>query len=114
MPSYWPLRYLRLFWHLAHGECLHCWLVIECAVQYPKLKHALKKGAHLIAGLRHVAHALLAGADAKQQSALEAVAVGEAESMNGDAGVASAKYIRDRGGGPRDLPFPAARQLRAH
>ena len=28
--------------------------------------------------------------------------------------VASAEYLRDRVGVPRDLKFPAARQLRAH
>lgn len=70
--------------------------------------------ANTVAGLRHVAHALLAGADAKQHSASGAVAVGEGESMNGDAVVASAMYVRDRVGVPRDLPLPAARQLRAH
>jgi glutathione S-transferase len=64
--------------------------------------------------LRHVAHALLVGVEAKQQSpdvlsaaegpmALPAVPVAE-----------SARYLRDRVGVPRDLPFPAARQLRAH
>ena len=66
------------------------------------------------AGLRHVAHALLVGADAKQQSASEALAVNETESMNGEAVAPSAMYIRDRVGVPRDLPLPAARQLRAH
>ena len=66
-----------------------------------------------VAGLRHVAHALLVGADAKQQPA-SGVTVGEGESMDGDAVVASAMYVRDRVGVPRDLPLPAARQLRAH
>ncbi len=74
----------------------------------------LMSEASALAGLRHVAHALLAGPDAKQRAASEAVAVGESESMNGDAVVASAVYIRDRVGVPRDLPLPAARQLRAH
>lgn len=61
-----------------------------------------------------MAHALLVGPEAKQQSASDGMAVGEAQSMNGDAVVPSAMYIRDRVGVPRDLPLPAARQLRAH
>ncbi len=61
-----------------------------------------------------MAHALLAGAEAKQQLASEALAVGAAEAMNGEAVVQSAMYVRDRVGVPRDLPLPAARQLRAH
>lgn len=55
-------------------------------------------------------HALLAG----PESASGALAIGEGGSMNGDAVVPSAMYIRDRVGVPRDLPLPAARQLRAH
>lgn len=66
------------------------------------------------AGLRHVAHALLMGAEVKQRSAAEALTVGDKQSMNGDAVAPSAMYIRDRVGVPRDLPLPAARQLRAH
>ncbi|EIE23653.1 glutathione S-transferase [Coccomyxa subellipsoidea C-169] len=60
------------------------------------------------AGLRHVAHALLEGAHASS------LRVGDGENLPGDAVVASAEYIRDRVGVPRDLPYPAARQLRAH
>ena len=64
--------------------------------------------------MRHVAHALLMGAEVKQRSAAEALTVGDKQSMNGDAVAPSAMYIRDRVGVPRDLPLPAARQLRAH
>ena len=67
-----------------------------------------------IAGLRHVAQALLDG----PESAAKTLHAGM-ESANGDAlpggpVCASAAYLRDRVGVPRDLPLPAARQLRAH
>ncbi|KAK9905873.1 hypothetical protein WJX75_007986 [Coccomyxa subellipsoidea] len=60
------------------------------------------------AGMRHVAHALLEGVDASS------LHVSDGEKLPGDAVVASAEYLRDRVGVPRDLPYPAARQLRAH
>ncbi|CAL8471991.1 g11533 [Coccomyxa elongata] len=60
------------------------------------------------AGLRYVAHALLEGVEA---SGLQ---VGDGKKHPGDPVVASAEYLRDRVGVPRDLPYPAARQLRAH
>jgi glutathione S-transferase len=63
---------------------------------------------HTVSGLRHVAHALLAGPEA---SVLQA---GPEEALPGAAVAASAAYLRDRVGVPRDLPLPAARQLRAH
>ena len=57
-----------------------------------------------------MAQALLKGTDGNS------IQVGGMMSQGLDGGpvVASAEYLRDRVGVPRDLPFPAARQLRAH
>ena len=63
---------------------------------------------HSATGMRHVAHGLLEGVDASS------LHVSNGEKLPGDAVVASAEYLRDRVGVPRDLPYPAARQLRAH
>ncbi len=86
--------------------CLYDAQQHEPGVASIDLRKALKVcGA---SGLRHVAHALLEGADASS------LRVGDGEKLPGNAVVASAEYIRDRVGVPRDLPYPAARQLRAH
>ena len=63
--------------------------------------------------MRHVAHALLVGVEAKQAGD-HPLKVGEDQPVSGFAVVPSAAYLRGRVGVPRDLPLPAARQLRAH
>ena len=67
---------------------------------------------HLAAGMRHVAHALLVGTDAKQAG--EQQLVKDAEGSPGRPVAISLNYMATRVGVPRDLPLPAARQLRAH
>lgn len=72
------------------------------------------------AALRHVAHALLEGVEAKQESqhmlkgqpldSLESAG----DSLIGAPVIPSLAYLRDRVGVPRDMKFPAARQFRAH
>jgi glutathione S-transferase len=62
---------------------------------------------HHCAGLRAVAHALLTGTGSST------LKVGNGPHA-GEETVASLSYLRDRVGVPRDLPLPAARQLRAH
>ena len=73
--------------------------------------------ACLGAALRHVAHALLVGADAKQRGADALAAGGQGGAglaHEAEPAAAALAYMRDRVGVPRDLPLPAARQLRAH
>eukprot|EP00879_Flechtneria_rotunda_P013937 GHRR01014556.1.p1 GENE.GHRR01014556.1~~GHRR01014556.1.p1 ORF type:complete len:360 (+),score=94.86 GHRR01014556.1:732-1811(+) len=74
---------------------------------------AAEHTAAVDAALRHVVHALLTGVQEKQvmQEALQIKDLGE---FDGAAVMASAEYLRDRIGVPRDLKLPAARQLRAH
>lgn len=78
------------------------------------------------AALRHVAHALLVGVEGQGEAAALRAMVGGEGGGGGGAGagaavvgdvpavVASLEYLRDRVGVPRDMRFPAARQLRAH
>ena len=65
--------------------------------------------ADVDAALRRVAHTLLEGAEGGGEQG----AGGPATEAGGDV-VLSLAYLRNRVGVPRDLPFPAARQLRAH
>jgi len=65
--------------------------------------------------LRHVAHALLIGYNAKQSSPEHALKKAEdGDGMDGTDVVPSLAYMRDRICVPRDLSYPQARQLRAH
>lgn len=65
------------------------------------------------AALRSIAASLLAGDDAGGVSGDEKAGGGAAARRAAPAAAAVA-YMRDRIGVPRDLPLPAARQLRAH
>ncbi len=71
-----------------------------------------------VPAMRHVAHALLVGADANQRGA-DALPNGSSGSgagqgFEGEPAAAALAYVRDRIGVPRDFPLPAARQLCAH
>ena len=57
------------------------------------------------AALRHVVHALLAGPDA---------AAANLSPLEPTTTVKALGYLRDRVSVPRDMSYPAARQLRAH
>ncbi|GLI60527.1 hypothetical protein VaNZ11_002533 [Volvox africanus] len=74
---------------------------------------ALGHVAEADAALRHVAHALLVGVEAKQVSP-QALQTSTSTGLPGKAVVSAAEYLRDRVGVPRDMRYPAARQLRAH
>jgi hypothetical protein len=65
------------------------------------------------AALRHVVQALLVGVAEKQVTEHE-LQVAPGGQLDGEAVAASAAYLRDRIGVPRDMRLPAARQLRAH
>ncbi|KAK9840509.1 hypothetical protein WJX74_011029 [Apatococcus lobatus] len=86
----------------------------------PYAKPGMQHLGSVDAGLRLVAHALLAGAgglpsvDGQVHLQTAADSSGHHSSADGPATLLAAAYMRDRVGVPRDLPLPAARQFRAH
>ena len=79
----------------------------------PTAKPGLEFEAEVDAALRHVAHALLKGTAGAADDPYP-VPIVDAGGMNARPVVPSLMYLRDRVGVPRDMPLPAARQLRAH
>ena len=64
--------------------------------------------------LRMVCLAMLDGSTANQESTMKEIATSVAQDAAfADGVVKSLAYMRDRVGVPRDMSFPAARQLRA-
>lgn len=89
---------------------------VSAPLSDPTAVPATQHTAEADAALRHVVHALLVGVEAKQvsQQALQVSPAGSSGGLSGAAVVLAAEYLRDRVGVPRDMRFPAARQLRAH
>ena len=68
------------------------------------------------AALRHVTHALLrtAAADGSATAEASAVKIEISPGLDPRAMAAALGYLRDRISVPRDMSYPAARQLRIH
>ncbi|KAG2493053.1 hypothetical protein HYH03_008716 [Edaphochlamys debaryana] len=79
----------------------------------PTAVPALEHTAACDAALRHLAHALLVGVEAKQVSP-QAMQASPSAPLAGAPIVSALEYMRDRVCVPRDLSYPAARQFRAH
>merc|ERR1712070_1195650 len=69
--------------------------------------------ADVDAALRHTAQALLQGVEGAEES-LRGDLSSSGSSGDRKATADCLRYLRDRVGVPRDMPFVAARQLRAH
>lgn len=80
----------------------------------PNMDHEVEVDA----ALRHVAHLLLTGRVEDGHHDAELVNISNSPSVDGvmrvDGVPLSLAYLRDRVGVPRDMPYPAARQFRAH
>ena len=89
---------------------------VSAALCDPTAVPALEHTPAADAALRHVAHALLVGVEAKQAGphALRAAEGGSGAAHDGAPVVPALAYLRQRVCVPRDLRLPAARQFRAH
>ncbi|CEM36150.1 unnamed protein product [Vitrella brassicaformis CCMP3155] len=79
----------------------------------PYAQPNLNYEADMDIALRFVVHALLSGVDDQADKAMREALVGASGSGRADLAKCVA-YVRDRVGVPRDMPYPAAMQLRAH
>jgi glutathione S-transferase len=79
---------------------------VSAALSDPRATHDEASLPQVDAALRHVVHALLEGPAAAEASL--------SQGLDPRAAAASLGYLRDRVSVPRDMSYPAARQLRAH
>lgn len=84
---------------------------VSAPLSDPTAIPALDYTASTDAVLRHVARALLEG---EGGASIRTAARDGDRMMSGEGVIVALEYLRDRVGVPRDMPLPAARQLRAH
>jgi glutathione S-transferase len=90
---------------------------VSAALCDPTAIPGMEHIAHADGALRHVAHALLVGVDAKAAGPAAFTTAAAKENgceLEGALAAPSLAYARDRVCVPRDLDFPAAREFRAH
>lgn len=87
---------------------------VNAPLSDPYAKPGMQYHDAVDAGMRHVAAALLDGPEAASQKLHAGMASANGNALPGTPVCMSAAYLRNRVGVPRDLPLPAARQLRAH